>query len=82
MAWGSSPRLSTMEFDCPRCKSRTEQEYYAPCEEVCIPELRAQQHWPKPDDWKPKADWVKPGEHVPYEPKMNVTPNSVATKDD
>ena len=58
-----------LEFDCPRCGSATSAAYYGPCQ-TCRDELRA-------------TVAGEAGEVVvpEYEPKMNVTPNAVATKD-
>lgn len=59
-------------FDCPRCGSTMSAEHYGPCQ-PCVVALRATQ--------------VREGggsgvEAATYEPKMNVTPNAVALKDD
>lgn len=59
-----------MEFTCPRCSSSVEAEFYGPCES-CRDQLR--------------ASFTREGKVVElaeYEPKMNVTPNAVALKDD
>lgn len=69
-ARGSIPPHSAMQFFCPRCKSEVDQDFYAPCEDICVPELRS--------TMRREAEEV---EQQDYEPKMNVTPNSVATKD-
>ena len=61
---------STMSVDCPRCGSTVEQQFYGPCER-CLDELRAVY----------QAD-VREAVQTAYEPKMNVTPNAVALKDD
>jgi Zn finger protein HypA/HybF involved in hydrogenase expression len=58
-----------MTFDCPRCQRSTDATYYGPCP-VCREEL--------------VAAAVTEGRDVEidaYEPKMNVVPNQVATKD-
>lgn len=60
-----------MEFYCPRCNSEVDQDFYAPCEDVCVPELRL----------TVRAE-ARSVEDEDYEPKMNVAPNAVATKDD
>jgi hypothetical protein len=57
-------------FDCPRCGASVEQELYGPCD-GCRTELRAAFAGDARDDVVVDA----------YEPKMNVTPNAVATKD-
>ena len=57
-------------FVCPRCESEVEEDYYGPCTS-CRGELRASQG----RDQQAVAA-------VEYVPKMNVTPNAVALKDD
>ena len=54
---------------CPRCEVTVVERFYGPCE-TCRLELRAQQ-----------AGEQHALESAAYEPKMNVTPNAVATKD-
>jgi hypothetical protein len=57
-------------FACPRCGRSVNERFYGPCE-ACRSELRAK--------------YVGEGRVVDvaeYEPKMNVTPNAVALKDD
>ena len=59
-----------MEIVCPRCGHDTEERYYGPCT-TCRDDLR--------------AAFMREGrvvELAEYEPKMNVTPNAVALKDD
>jgi hypothetical protein len=56
-------------FECPRCHRTVEARLYGPCP-ACHEELRARQ--------RVVARTV---EVAAYEPKMNVTPNQVATKD-
>lgn len=56
--------------DCPRCRRRVDQQFYGPCER-CLAELRAAY----------QAEATAAAE-IAYEPKMNVTPNAVALKDD
>jgi hypothetical protein len=58
-----------LDFDCPRCGSAASSAYYGPCER-CRGELRAT-----------IAGEASSVEAPAYEPKMNVTPNAVATKD-
>jgi hypothetical protein len=64
--------LAETDVDCPRCGRSVRQQFYGPCAQ-CLGELRA-------------AYRAEPGERevevVDYEPKMNVTPNAVALKDD
>ena len=55
-------------FTCPRCRAEVEARFYGPCDE-CRGVLRAM-------GWAARE--VEIGE---YEPKMNFTPNQVATKD-
>jgi hypothetical protein len=59
-----------VEFTCPRCRTPTIEEFYGPC-----PACRTALH----------AKFESAGrvvELAEYEPKMNVTPNAVALKDD
>ncbi|MEY2553132.1 MAG: hypothetical protein QOC57_992 [Ilumatobacteraceae bacterium] len=57
-------------FTCPRCRGAVSQRFYGPCES-CRGELRAK--------YLGEGRIVEVAE---YEPKMNVTPNAVALKDD
>ena len=59
-----------MPVDCPRCGRAVEQQFYGPCER-CLAELRAAY----------QAEATEAAS-VAYEPKMHVTPNAVALKDD
>ena len=59
-----------VEFVCPRCSTSVEARYYGPCE-TCRDQLR--------DVYRSEGRVVELAE---YEPKMNVTPNAVALKDD
>ena len=59
-----------MEFACPRCQLDVEDDFYGPCA-VCRSALR--------DAFRSEGRMVEVAE---YEPKMNVTPNAVALKDD
>lgn len=63
----SIPEL--LPFVCPRCKVAVDERFYGPCTS-CRTELRANQ----------RID-ARDVEVAPYEPKMNVTPNFVATKE-
>ena len=56
-------------FDCPRCKGAVSERFYGPCAS-CRDELRSSQ----------QSD-ARVVDAAPYEPKMNVTPNFVATKE-
>ena len=63
-------RADLLSFTCPRCSSAVSARLYGPCAS-CRDELRAK--------------YVIEGrviELADYEPKMNVTPNAVALKDD
>jgi hypothetical protein len=60
----------TVSFACPRCGASVDERFFGPCQS-CRTELRAKY----------------PGEGrvvdvAEYEPKINVTPNAVALKDD
>ncbi|CAB4703849.1 MAG: hypothetical protein F2934_00025 [Actinobacteria bacterium] len=57
-------------FTCPRCSATVSGRFYGPCES-CRAELRAK-----------LGGEARQIELADYEPKMNVTPNAVATKDD
>lgn len=54
---------------CPRCRTEVTEAYYGPCA-TCRAELRTAY-----------AAEAREVAAVDYEPKMNVTPNAVATKD-
>lgn len=58
-----------LDFTCPRCQSAASARFYGPCDD-CRAALRAEQGHAGRDV-----------EVAAYEPKMNVTPNQVATKD-
>ena len=64
-----SPTYSEIEFDCPRCHKPVMARFYGPCSN-CRQELIAK--------FEPEAQEV---EAPKFEPKMNVTPNAVATKE-
>ena len=57
-----------MQIECPRCGSTVDEEFYGPCS-ACRVALRA------------SGREARAVEAADYEPKMNVTPNAVATKD-
>ena len=59
-----------MSLDCPRCGSSVDQDLYGPCD-TCRHQLRAAFSGESRGDVVAEA----------YKPKMNVTPNAVATKD-
>jgi hypothetical protein len=56
-------------FDCPRCGTGVTEDWYGPCTS-CRSQLRATQ-----------GGEARAVEAADYVPKMNVTPNAVATKD-
>ena len=60
---------AAVEFTCPRCQSTVEARFYGPCDD-CRTQLR--------DAFRREGRVVEVAE---YEPKMNVTPNAVALKD-
>ncbi|MDG1367201.1 MAG: hypothetical protein P8I99_14085 [Acidimicrobiales bacterium] len=62
--------MSDLTIDCPRCGASATEAYYGPCGS-CRSELRA--------TLGGDASAVTASE---YEPKMNVTPNAIALKDD
>ena len=57
-----------LDFDCPRCGQATQTEFYGPCPS-CVSQLRS------------VGGEARDVEVVAYEPKMNVVPNQIATKD-
>ncbi len=60
----------TDTFSCPRCRTTVAERFYGPCES-CRLELRVK--------------YLGIGrviEVAEYQPKLNVTPNAVALKDD
>jgi hypothetical protein len=59
-----------MEFECPRCHTAVTDEFYGPCGD-CRVQLRAT-----------LGSAGRVVDVAEYEPKMNVTPNAVALKDD
>ena len=64
------PGVETQELVCPRCGASVSERFYGPCGS-CRSELRAK--------FVTEARVVELAEYVP---KMNVTPNAVALKDD
>ncbi len=62
--------MTQMSITCPRCGAECTETYYGPCT-ACRTELCASLG----GDHRVVAQ-------VEYEPKMNVTPNAVALKDD
>jgi hypothetical protein len=64
-----SESTGDLSFECPRCHREATARYYGPCPS-CSAELQA----------KYTAE-TKDVEAPEYVPKMNVTPNAVATKE-
>jgi hypothetical protein len=61
--------VTTLQFDCPRCHQPVDAPFYGPCA-TCKDQLRATMFIDS-----------RQVEAAEYEPKMNVVPNQVATKD-
>jgi hypothetical protein len=61
--------VTTLDFTCPRCEAPASARFYGPCD-VCRADLVAN-----------LGGTARDVEVAAYEPKMNVTPNQVATKD-
>ena len=62
--------MDLLTVTCPRCGAEADERFYGPCTS-CRTELRVK--------------FLSDGrvvEVAEYEPKMNVTPNAVALKDD
>ena len=57
-----------LSFDCPRCGVAAEEEFYGPCS-ACVTVLRSV------GGQQTDVDVAE------YAPKMNVTPNFIATKE-
>ncbi len=70
MTLGLEDLQSDLDFTCPRCGSSVQERLYGPCSS-CRQILEAEQ--------RGEAEAIEAPE---YEPKMNVTPNAVALKDD
>ena len=68
--WASCVSVGFVEFTCPRCQLPADAEFYGPCDDCCRV-LRA----------TIRSD-ARDVDVAEYEPKMNVTPNAVALKDD
>ena len=62
--------METLPFTCPRCSAQVDERFYGPCSD-CRDQLRT--------TLRGVAREIVVAE---YEPKMNVTPNAVALKDD
>jgi hypothetical protein len=63
-------RFGSVNIVCPRCGREAETRFHGPCD-TCRSELRAA-----------FAQQGRVVEVTEYEPKVNVTPNAVALKDD
>jgi hypothetical protein len=61
--------VTPFDFTCPRCSMPASARFYGPCD-ACRAELVAT-----------LGGEARAVEVDAYEPKMNVTPNAVATKD-
>jgi hypothetical protein len=61
--------LEPLDITCPRCGNAAAVRFYGPCD-TCRGEMRAALGGEQRDV-----------EVAAYEPKMNVVPNAVATKD-
>ena len=66
----SLPLLPEEYSVCPRCSSKHDGRFYGPCED-CRAQLRSTM-----------GIEARQVDVADYEPKMNVTPNAVALKDD
>ncbi len=66
----SSSSASSLSFECPRCGREAHESFYGPCT-VCRRDLR-----------RHLGGEARHVEAADYEPKMNVTPNAVALRDD
>lgn len=73
MAPGLVNDEAPLSFVCPRCSSAVNERFYGPCE-ACRQQLRAEQG--------SEGSGAAQAERTMFEPKMNVVPNHVATKDD
>lgn len=70
MATGTDrPHLDPLEFACPRCRAAVAEAYYGPCA-ACREALVASM-----------GGHARDVEVAAYEPKRNVTPNAVASKE-
>lgn len=61
--------MELLEITCPRCRKEVQARFYGPCDD-CRGELKA----------SVKGEAKDMGE-VAYEPKMNVVPNQIASKE-
>ncbi len=63
-------RSCVVDFECPRCQEHVTEVYFGPCG-GCRQALRAS-----------LARAARQVDVAEYEPKVNVTPNAVALRDD
>ena len=63
------PAPEAISFVCPRCGESRQERFYGPCQS-CRQTLQA--------TYQQSTNEVEAPE---YEPKMNVTPNAIATKE-
>lgn len=61
--------MDLLSFECPRCNKGVEERFYGPCT-GCRADLQATQ-----------GNDAREVEVEAYEPKMNVVPNQIATKE-
>jgi hypothetical protein len=66
----AGPVTDALSFACPRCANDAHERFYGPCQ-PCRTGLRVE-----------VAGEARAVDESAYEPKMNVTPNAVALKDD
>ena len=64
-----SNSAESLKFECPRCSEQVLEQFYGPCGS-CREDLR--------QIFVADIRYVEAGK---FEPKMNVTPNAVATKE-
>jgi hypothetical protein len=64
---GEAP--AELSFTCPRCGGEATERFYGPCD-PCRGQLRSS-----------LGSESRDVQATEYEPKMNVTPNAIATKD-
>ncbi|MFV1991058.1 MAG: hypothetical protein ACC652_10000 [Acidimicrobiales bacterium] len=64
-----TPEGEDLEFACPRCGSEVKERFYGPCPS-CVTALHDSQ-----------GGEGRELEIAAFEPKMNVTPNQVASKE-
>lgn len=70
----SSVGKAGLSFVCPRCQEPSDGSFYGPCSD-CRKELSETQYS------VPNKYTLEKTEGSEYEPKMNVVPNQIATKE-